>query len=124
MLWKKKNQKSLQNTVEIIKNPALKPASGKPGIDTDNLKKLEERIDEKISLLTALEEKAGKQIEALEKLIYSSMASKPSAGMINRSGEILALKEKGLDAREISKILSVPAGEVELILNLNKKSRP
>ncbi len=117
MFWKKK--KSSQNAAKGIKYPdGKKRTSGKPGIDIDALKKLEERIDEKISLLTAIEEKAGKKLEALEKLMYSSMASKPASGMINRSGEILALKEKGLDVQEISKILSVPAGEVELILSL------
>ena len=116
MFWKKK--KSSQNAAKGIKYPDGKRTSGKPGIDIDALKKLEERIDEKISLLTAIEEKAGKKLEALEKLMYSSMASKPASGMINRSGEILALKEKGLDVQEISKILSVPAGEVELILSL------
>jgi transcriptional regulator len=61
----------------------------------------------------------------LEKLMYSPVAAPDlSPALADRSSGILALREKGLDAGEISKILAVPAGEVELILNLNKKNRP
>lgn len=116
MIWKKK--KIVQDAREMTKKfPAAKKSP-----DMTELKELEQRIEEKLALLKALEAKADRKIEALEKLLYSSMALKPQAGRIDRGEEILALGEKGLDALEIAKILGVPAGEVELILNLNKKN--
>ena len=127
MLWKKKKQKEKdhQKAPEVTKHTSgrREKEKNRTGGDMAGLKKLEERIDEKISLLMVLDERAGRKIEALEKLLYSSMASKPDAVRINRSDEILALKDKGLDALDISEILSVPIGEVELILNLNKKNQ-
>ncbi len=133
MLWKKKSQKQkakeknkdIRNRVDAPqKHPDGNPASDTRHSAIDDLKKLEARIDEKVSLLIALDERVGRRIEALEKLMYSPVAHDPAPGNADRSDGILALREKGLDAREISKILAVPAGEVELILNLNKKNRP
>lgn len=101
MLWKNKKKKA----------------------DGMDLKAFEQRLDEKIALLKLLEEKADKKIESLERLLYAA-AGPDGAGKRqnqNREDEILALSEKGIDRLEIARILSVPAGEVELILDLHKK---
>ncbi|MDA8172546.1 MAG: hypothetical protein M0Z48_12050 [Nitrospiraceae bacterium] len=122
MLWKNKKSQKKKKTDPKAREEG---PDGKGLEDSPELQGFEQRIDEKIALLKILEEKAGKKIEALEKLLYASMYAESGpegAGRrLNRMDEILALREKGLDALEIARILSVPAGEVELILGLNKK---
>ncbi len=121
MLWKNKKPRRKKGDA----GSAEKGREPMAPEEVPDLKALEQRIDEKIALLKILEEKAGKKIEALERLLCAPMyqASGPDGAgrRTNRIDEILALREKGLDTLEIARILSVPAGEVELILGLNKK---
>ncbi len=109
----------------MFRKKSKAPAPEEAGFEAieRRLETIEQRIEEKISLLKVLEEKAGHKIEALEKLLYASHEPGPveARRRENRTDEILALAEKGLDAAEIARILAVPAGEVELILDLNKK---
>ncbi len=116
MLWKNSDP-AKQKKTSHPEDPGFKAQE-------QRLKDIEQRIEEKISLLKVLEEKADKKIETLEKLLYAPIYVSGADGTSrrgNRTEEILALKEKGLDAPEIARILAVPAGEVELILDLNRK---
>lgn len=70
----------------------------------DELKKLEASLDEKISIL--------------ERLIERAENIRPSVEKDLRHNEIIALRKRGLKIDEISDILDIPVGEVELILNL------
>ena len=82
--------------------------------------KLFERIEKKIEVLKALESSVDEKIVALKKLGQDAVSiEKPSAG-IDHKLEVLSLKKKGLGIQEISGILGIPIGEVELILNLHK----
>ncbi|MBI5634157.1 MAG: DUF2802 domain-containing protein [Nitrospirae bacterium] len=69
---------------------------------------LEERLDNKISLLEELLLKA-------EKVRFSSQH--PAE---DRYPEITELADKGLKVDEIAGILDIPRGEIELILSLRK----
>lgn len=125
MFWKNKNTRD--------KTPPGKPGESlattgnrkyfNPPRQKAYLQALEQRIDEKIALLEALEKKAGERIKELDRLICMHAQPESSRDVARRPRveEMLALKAKGLQAEEIAGILSVPAGEVELILDLHKK---
>ncbi len=81
------------------------------------------RIEEKINTLRELEITVDKKIAILEKLLQRAESLKmPSINKADRYDEITYLKTKGLTLEEISKLLGIPLGEAELILNLRKKS--
>lgn len=78
-----------------------------------------ERFEEKINTLKELELSVDKKIAILEKLLQRADSIKiPSLTRTDRYEEILYLKNKGLKIEEIAKLLDIPAGEVELFLNL------
>ncbi|MDA8168200.1 MAG: hypothetical protein M0Z59_00700 [Nitrospiraceae bacterium] len=115
MFWKKSKKEKEKNT---IKAPSPGPAGGKPASDL-----LLNALDERIKLLSGLLTAADQKIEALEKLIYSAepAAGKTLSGKTGRKHEILALGKKGLAVPEIARILDMPEGEVELVLNLHPR---
>ncbi len=81
------------------------------------------RIEEKINTLRELEIAVDKKIAILEKLLQRAESLKaPSFIRDDRYDEIIYLKTKGLSLEEISKLLDIPLGEAELIVNL-KSSR-
>ncbi len=73
------------------------------------LKNAEARADEKIALLDGLINKFKKMNDAPDRL--SSVGEGPQ-------NEVQSLFEKGFKAEQIARILDLPSGEVELILNL------
>lgn len=78
-----------------------------------------QRIEDKINALKELENAVDKKIAIIEKLLQRADLIKiPSLHRTDRYDEILYLKNKGLKIEEIVKLLDIPAGEVELFLNL------
>lgn len=78
-----------------------------------------ERLEEKIKTLKELELSVDKKIAIIERLLQRADSIKiPSLARTDRYEEILYLKNKGLKIEEIAKLLDIPAGEVELFLNL------
>lgn len=77
------------------------------------------RLEEKIQTVKALEAAIDKKIAALEELNRNVESALKASSKIDRRHEVLELKKKGLKIDEIGGILDMPAGEVELILNLN-----
>lgn len=82
------------------------------------------RIEEKINTLQQLEMAIDKKTAILEKLLQRAESLKmPSLSRNDRYEEIIYLKNKGLTLEEISKLLDIPLGEAELILNLKSSQR-
>lgn len=81
------------------------------------------KLESKIKVLDAMEASIDRKMSSLERLIQRAEAlGAPGTGM-NRHQEIVALKERGLKPEEIAEVLAMPAGEVELILELNLQKR-
>lgn len=87
--------------------------------------KLVERIERKIETLKRIEAQADEKIALLDGLIsrWKHLQERPLETEGGRrkdlqQGEVLSLARKGFNAEEISRILDLPRGEVELILNL------
>ena len=85
--------------------------------------KLFERIEKKIEVLKALEASVDEKINALKKLGQEAVSEKPSDGIEQQKNMVLSLRQKGLEIQEISSILKIPKGEVELILNLHEGTK-
>jgi hypothetical protein len=73
------------------------------------LKTIESRADEKIAILDGLITKFKKLNPSFESLNTSGEG---------REKEVLTLSGKGFNSEQIARILDLPSGEVELILNL------
>jgi hypothetical protein len=67
-----------------------------------------------------LEASVDEKIAALKKLGQDEGSLRKTSGHFNRQIEVLLLEQRGMNIDEIASILSMPKGEVELILNLNK----
>lgn len=87
--------------------------------------KLVARIERKIETLKSIEAQADEKIALLDGLIsrwkrlQGGIPGKgEERGKDYNRDEVLALARKGFDAEQISRILDLPRGEVELILNL------
>jgi hypothetical protein len=86
--------------------------------------KLVNRIENKIKILKAIEAQADYKIAVLDGLITKMKDLDPSIeriGGVNESahrGEVRTLSQKGFNPEQIARILDLPSGEVELILNL------
>jgi hypothetical protein len=85
--------------------------------------KLVERLDRKITALKTVEALADQKIALLDGLITKfkkmnySLEKTESPGE-GRQQEVHTLAEKGFSTDQIARILELPSGEVELILNL------
>lgn len=79
------------------------------------------RLEKKIEVLEAIEASVDEKVALLEKLINRVEAIKFPSDISNREFEIIQLSAKGLKIDEIARILDIPAGEVDLILNLSSK---
>ncbi|MCX7913269.1 MAG: hypothetical protein N2511_01650 [Thermodesulfovibrionales bacterium] len=80
-----------------------------------------ERIEKKIHILKELESDVDRKIAILEHLLKRvELVNVPSLERVDRYEEILHLKNKGFKLQEISRLLNIPVGEVELFLNLRK----
>jgi hypothetical protein len=92
----------------------------------DIAEKLFVRLDHKIKVLKTVEDRADQKIAILDGLItkFKTMNfSTESLGDLGdgRQKEVQALAGKGFKPEQIARILDLPSGEVELILNLNQK---
>jgi DNA-directed RNA polymerase specialized sigma24 family protein len=79
------------------------------------------RIEKKIEELKNMEVLADEKIKILEDLIKRAESLASSSESPAHFREVIILNEKGLKIDEIARILDMPAGEVELILNLAAK---
>jgi hypothetical protein len=86
--------------------------------------KLVSRIEKKITLLKSLSGEADQRIAILDGLItkYKSIhlpvQGDWSLGEKNSQGEVRVLADKGFSPEQIARIMNLPSGEVELMLNL------
>ena len=111
-------KKTMENPWKIQKNFNLEVIE-----INDIAEKLFVRIDRKIKDLKMVEARADAQIATLDGLIntFSKMNHSIPPGVAVREGrqrEVQTLFGKGFAADQIARILDLPSGEVELILNL------
>ena len=89
----------------------------------DIAEKIFARIDQKIKALKNVEARADEKILVLEGLINQLKKIRYNLDPLANVGEghqreIQSLFEKGFEADQIARILDLPSGEVELVLNL------
>ncbi len=92
----------------------------------DIAEKLFVRLDHKIKTLKTVEDRADQKIAILDGLITKFKTMNFSTESLGDSGdgrpkEVNALAGKGFKPNQIARILDLPSGEVELILNLDHK---
>ncbi|MCX8031332.1 MAG: hypothetical protein N3A59_07135 [Thermodesulfovibrionales bacterium] len=80
-----------------------------------------EKIESKIKTLKQLEAEIDKKILILEKLLQKTKTIKIPSLRSDNYDEIIFLTNKGFTPPEISNLLDIPIGEVELFLNLRRK---
>jgi hypothetical protein len=111
-------EKCLENPWKIQKNFTLEVME-----INDISEKIVARIEQKIKALKTVEAQADEKIAILDGLLtkYKKMNfSNESLSTVGegRQKEVQALSEKGFNSEQIARILDLPSGEVELILNL------
>jgi hypothetical protein len=111
-------EKCLENPWKIQKNFTLEVME-----INEIAEKLFVRIDQKIKALKTVEARADEKITLLDGLItkFKKMTiSNESLGAVGegRQKEVQDLSGKGFNSEQIARILDLPSGEVELILNL------
>jgi DNA-directed RNA polymerase specialized sigma24 family protein len=79
------------------------------------------RIEKKIEELKNIEVLVDEKIKFLKDLIKRAESLASSSESSTHFREVITLSEQGLKIDEIARILDMPAGEVELILNLATK---
>ncbi len=79
------------------------------------------RIEKKIEELKNIEVLVDEKIKFLKDLIKRAESLTSSSESSTHFREVITLSEKGLKIAEIARTLDMPAGEVELILNLAAK---
>lgn len=79
-----------------------------------------EKIERQIDILKTIEASVDQKIAILKKLKEGEDLPEKQPGKASRLSEIRSLRRKGLGIREIADVLKIPAGEVELIVNLDK----
>lgn len=86
--------------------------------------KLCERIDKRIIELKEIEHRIDKKIEFYKNFIENKEINKLSKNAYDRRNDIIKLYLKKEEPEKIAKILDIPLGEVELIINLYKIKAP
>ena len=102
--------------------------------DADNVaERFREQVEEKHSLLKSLNEQLDKRIISLDVLLnradvlLSSKGKRASEGnykpafLGSQQTEIMGLAKKGYGVEEIANMLSLPKGEVKLVLDLKER---
>jgi uncharacterized protein YhaN len=79
-----------------------------------------QKIEKKINVLETLEASLNKKITAFERLIQKVTSIEAQTRDNSCQHEVIALMKRGLSIDEISSILIMPKGEVELISHLNR----
>lgn len=112
---------ALEEIIEMLE-PLLKEAN-----ETAQL--FEGQIKEKSNLVAKLNEKLDSRIISLNLLLNRSetylLSMEPSSGYNHHNADdqqesILSMHAKGLDSEQIAQKLSMPKGEVDLVINLKK----
>ncbi len=111
-------EKCMENPWKIQKNFTMEVME-----INDIAEKLIARIEQKIKALKTVETRADEKIAILDGLItkfkkmnFSSESMAPIGE--GRQKEVKTLAGKGFNSEQIARILDLPSGEVELILNL------
>jgi len=78
------------------------------------------KIEKKINFLETLDTSLHQKISAFEKLIKKVDSIELQTKNNSRQNEVLSLIKRGFSIEDISSVLAMPKGEVELISNLNK----
>jgi ABC-type hemin transport system substrate-binding protein len=118
----------------VIKNPFKRKRSAEAGEALDRLtlelaeieeiaEKLFKRMEERLEALKAVEARLDERVRAIESLIAraGSLGSAHGDTVEARRREVLALADKGLKIDEIAGVFDMTRGEVELILNLDRR---
>lgn len=79
-----------------------------------------ERLEKKVQVLKALEASVDEKIARFEALLNRCESKKVPLHSGSSADQIASLSEKGLKIDEIAAIVDMPAGEVDLILNLQR----
>ncbi len=79
-----------------------------------------EKIEKQIDVLKTIEASVDQKIAVLNKLKEGEEAPEKQTDEADRLSEIRSLRRKGLGIREIADALKIPAGEVELMINLDR----
>jgi hypothetical protein len=82
--------------------------------------KLCERIDRKIAELKELEKRIDNKMEEYKKLLVRQDLNRVSKFAYDKRNEVIKLYLSGEEPTKISKIVGIPVGEVELLINLYK----
>jgi ABC-type hemin transport system substrate-binding protein len=118
----------------MIKNPFKRKGSAESGEALERLtlelaeieeiaEKLFRRMEERLEALKAVEARLDERVRAIESLIAraGSIGAAHGDTVEARRRGVLALARKGLKVDEIAGIFDMTRGEVELILNLDRK---
>lgn len=115
--------KRLLNAGQTDKKETMGRAAGLLAMELAEAKDIADmifrRLEDKIGELKALEASVDEKILLLERTIERAELLKTGRTDLPRQDEILALVKKGMKINEIAEIFNTPAGEVELVLNLN-----
>ena len=79
-----------------------------------------EKIEKQIEVLKTIEASVDQKIATLRRLKQGGAALEKQPEEAARLSEIRSLSQKGLGVREIADMLKMPAGEVDLMINLAK----
>lgn len=82
--------------------------------------KLCEKIENKILELKEIEKRVDTKIEQYKNLISRIDAQKVTKSTYDKKNEVIKLYLSGEEPENISRILGIPIGEVELLINLYK----
>ncbi len=79
------------------------------------------RVDQRVRSLQEVEERLDEKISVLESLLVQveNILHEPEGTVDNPSKEVMLLASKGLKIDEIASLLDMPGGEVEFIINMN-----
>ncbi len=113
------------NDLEAFKSSYISDQKYDMSLEFENFKrtaaKVFKKLDRQIEILEAIESSVEEKLVAFERLLHMADSVNVSgASGSNRRHEVLALVDRGLSIDEISQVLGMLRGEVELILNLNK----
>ncbi len=82
-----------------------------------------DKIERKIEILEAIETSVDEKLATFERLMSLSESTPTHSRNMNRYHEVYSLVHRGMKVDEISSVLNMPKGEVELMLNLRKHRR-
>ena len=113
-----------KEAIEKLNKDELRQKSNALFFEMANLQDISDaifkKIEQKINVLETLDTSLSQKISAFEKLIQKVDSIELQTKNNSRQHEVLALIKRGSSIEDISNILVMPKGEVELISNLTK----